>query len=141
MPEIADDQIPFGSGMGSGSTEEPAVAPRLAQHIVLRGDLGWPAGPLMTQAAHCSVAALETHRNLPQTEEYLGDLDRMRKVTWKAKNEAWLQKVADRLDEAGVEYRMWTEQPENINVGLATRPATKEETQSVWKGNGVGIWR
>ena len=57
------------------------------------------------------------------------------------KGETQLLTLAEKLTQEGIAHKLWTEQPENINVGLATRPATKEETQSVWKGNGVGIWR
>ena len=114
-----------------------------AQHIVLRGDLldTWGTGPMITQGAHVSVAAIETYRHMAQTQSYLQELDNMRKVTWKAKNEAWLEKIAERLDDANVEYKIWIEQPENIKVGLATRPVLREETETVWKGNGIKMWR
>ena len=114
-----------------------------AQHIVLRGDLldTWGTGPMITQGAHVSVAAIETYRHMAQTQTYLQELDNMRKVTWKAKNEAWLEKIAERLDDANVEYKIWIEQPENIKVGLATRPVLREETETVWKGNGIKMWR
>jgi hypothetical protein len=96
---------------------------------------------MLTQAAHCSVAAIESYRHLPQTQAYLEELDSMRKVTWKAKNEDWLEKIAARLDDAEIEYKMWIEQPEHIKVGLATRPVLREETETVWKGNGIKMWR
>lgn len=96
---------------------------------------------MITQGAHVSVAAIETYRHMAQTQSYLQELDNMRKVTWKAKNEAWLEKIAERLDDANVEYKIWFEQPENIKVGLATRPVLREETETVWKGNGIKMWR
>jgi len=132
------------SSAGNADSSDDTTTPTsYAQHIVLRGDLldTWGTGPMITQGAHVSVAAIETYRNLPQTQTYLQELDSMRKVTWKAKNEAWLEKIAARLDGANVEYKIWIEQPENIKVGLATRPVLREETETVWKGNGIKMWR
>ena len=136
--------ISSSSSAAAASNDATATTPTsYAQHIVLRGDLldTWGTGPMITQGAHVSVAAIETYRHMAQTQSYLQELDNMRKVTWKAKNEAWLEKIAEWLDDANVEYKIWIEQPENIKVGLATRPVLREETETVWKGNGIKMWR
>jgi peptidyl-tRNA hydrolase len=143
MSSSADNADTSSSSSPAGDVAAETTPTSYAQHIVLRGDLldTWGTGPMITQGAHVSVAAIETYRHMPQTQTYLQELDSMRKVTWKAKNEAWLEKIAERLDDANVEYKIWVEQPENIKVGLATRPVLREETEAVWKGNGIKMWR
>jgi peptidyl-tRNA hydrolase len=54
----------------------------LVQYIAIRGDLvdKWPLGALIAQACHASCAALHVFRDDIDTQEYLGDIDRMHKV-------------------------------------------------------------
>lgn len=60
------------------------VASGFIQYIALRGDLlrveKWPIGAMVTQACHASAAALHQFRDDSNTQQYLKDLDNMRKV-------------------------------------------------------------
>ena len=56
----------------------------LVQYIALRGDLlrvdKWPIGAIVAQACHASTAVLHQFKDDPSTQQYLKDLDNMRKV-------------------------------------------------------------
>ena len=62
----------------------------------------------------------------PDTEEYCKQLTSMTKVVLKAENEKQLLEVCQKLDDNGVKYHLWIEQPENINVCVATTPRDRE---------------
>lgn len=49
------------------------------------------------------------------------------------KGEAQLCALADKLSEAGVAFKLWTEQPENFPTCLATKPYHKGEVQQHFK--------
>lgn len=60
------------------------MAQNLVQYIVVRKDLlksGWPTGALITQACHACVAVIHQFYDKEDTQKYLGDVDRMHKVT------------------------------------------------------------
>lgn len=60
------------------------MAQNLVQYIVVRKDLlksGWPTGALITQACHACVAVIHQFYDKVDTQKYLGDVDRMHKVT------------------------------------------------------------
>ena len=56
----------------------------LVQYIALRKDLltalQWPLGALVAQACHATSAVLHLHRDDPDTQAYLADVDSMRKI-------------------------------------------------------------
>lgn len=60
------------------------VACVLVQYVALRGDLlrvdKWPIGAIVAQACHSSTAVLHQFKDDPSTQQYLKDLDHMRKV-------------------------------------------------------------
>ena len=60
------------------------------------------------------------------TQQYLKDLDNMHKVVLEARGEEDLLKVSDKLKEAGVDHKLWIEQPENFPTCLAVKPYHKE---------------
>eukprot|EP00470_Lotharella_oceanica_P013861 CAMPEP_0170199832 /NCGR_PEP_ID=MMETSP0040_2-20121228/69550_1 /TAXON_ID=641309 /ORGANISM="Lotharella oceanica, Strain CCMP622" /LENGTH=192 /DNA_ID=CAMNT_0010449983 /DNA_START=103 /DNA_END=681 /DNA_ORIENTATION=+ len=61
------------------------------------------------------------------------DLDHMHKVILSAKNEGALLKAAKALEQGGVGYKLWVEQPENIPTALATYPRPRSEIQPCTK--------
>mmetsp|Transcript_29635 Transcript_29635/g.66427 ORF Transcript_29635/g.66427 Transcript_29635/m.66427 type:complete len:151 (+) Transcript_29635:166-618(+) len=105
----------------------------LFQYIVIRRDLqekdGWPMGSLIAQGAHAAVAAVA--EGLAQgdadTAAYVApeQIDSMHKAVLEVKNLGALQKLAERLSGADIAYKMWREQPENIETCLASKPARK----------------
>lgn len=52
------------------------------QWVVMREDLRseWPAGSMIAQACHASVAAIVANKDDPLTQQYLGSLEKMHKV-------------------------------------------------------------
>ena len=64
------------------------------------------------------------------TQQYLSDLDNMHKVVLEAKGESDLIKVSEKLKEAGVDHKLWIEQPENFPTCLAVKPYHKEVSLS-----------
>lgn len=50
-----------------------------------------------------------------------------------AKDAETLTKLADKLRDAGVDCKLWVEQPENVPTCLAVKPYLKSEVQSHFK--------
>jgi peptidyl-tRNA hydrolase len=94
----------------------------VVQYIVVRKDLGWPKGALVAQGAHASTAAIWLHRDDATVQQYMGDLDNMHKIVLAAENEESLKRTAERLESAGLQFKLWCEQPDNVHSSLATKP-------------------
>jgi len=64
------------------------MAGQLVQYIVVRADLlktlHWPVGSVIAQACHACCAVTYLFHNDPDTQEYLKDLENMRKVVLEA---------------------------------------------------------
>ncbi len=52
---------------------------------------------------------------------FIQDLDGMTTVVLEVPNESQLRRLSSRLDEAGVQHKLWVEQPEDYPTCLATR--------------------
>jgi len=118
------------------TSAETSPEDTIVQYIVIRRDLiqqGWGTGPLMAQACHASTAALWLSRESEWTASYTNDLDHMHKVILSAKNEGALLKAAKNLEQGGVGFKMWIEQPENITTALATYPAPRSIVKQLTK--------
>ena len=59
------------------------------------------------------------------TQKYLSDLDNMHKVVLETGPDD-LSKISEKLKEAGVDHKLWIEQPENFPTCLAVKPYPKE---------------
>ncbi|CAK0884040.1 unnamed protein product [Prorocentrum cordatum] len=100
-----------------------------------RKDLDWPIGALINQACHACTAMAWEARGDEMAAAYLSEEEgQMIKNTLAAKGEAELQKVAARLDKAGVPYKLWVEQPEDVPVCIATWPRRRSELKKPTKG-------
>lgn len=124
----------------SSSAAAGAPAPNpIVQYVVLRRDLGqgmgWPLGSICAQAAHAAVAAVWEHREHADTVAYCAPdaIDGMHKVVLEVKGETQLVNLAAKLAEAGVDHKLWLEQPENFPTCLATRPYPKSEVAAHFK--------
>ncbi|CAN7939099.1 unnamed protein product [Ixodes hexagonus] len=116
----------------------PSSASRcVVQYVVVRSDLltelKWPIGAVIAQACHASTAVLQLFRDDPNTLEYTEKLDSMHKVVLDATNEAKLTELSKKLAAAGVDHKLWMEQPENIPTCLATKPYPKASVQAHFK--------
>ncbi|XP_072350757.1 putative peptidyl-tRNA hydrolase PTRHD1 [Scyliorhinus torazame] len=114
----------------------PAPSP-LLQYVVLRADLqpesGWSLGALVAQACHASTAAIHLFYPEPNTQQYLRELDSMRKVVLQAADEQTLTKLSETLKEANIDHKLWIEQPENVATCLALKPYPKNQVQKLLK--------
>jgi len=109
----------------------------VVQYVLVRGDLllkqGWPLGAVMAQACHAATAAIHLFYGDESVQQYLADLDNMHKVVLEVPGEKELRAVTEKLTEAGVQHKLWVEQPENFPTCLATKPCPKEEVQKYFK--------
>lgn len=128
------DSLASARAMATNGEPSPIV-----QYVVLRKDLGaslgWPLGSLCAQAAHASVAAVWEHRDHTDTVAYCAPdaIDQMHKVVLEVKGETQLLNLAAKLADAGVDHKLWMEQPENFPTCLATRPYRKDEVAQWFK--------
>lgn len=109
----------------------------LIQYVVVRGDLykvlSWPLGAVITQACHAATAAIHLYYGDQSTVDYLRELNSMHKVVLEAADEMSLTNLAETLKAAGIDHKLWIEQPENIPTCLAVKPYPKEEVQKHFK--------
>ncbi|XP_043918327.1 putative peptidyl-tRNA hydrolase PTRHD1 isoform X1 [Protopterus annectens] len=121
------------AGLAGGNSS----AQRLIQYVVIRGDLhkalSWPLGAVITQACHAATAAIHLYYSDQSTVDYLRELDSMHKVVLEAADETSLTNLAETLKAAGVDHKLWIEQPENIPTCLALKPYPKELVQKHFK--------
>jgi len=122
-----------GRGEGGDVPVDPVI-----QYIVMRKDLSkvlkWPAGAVVSQAAHAAVAAVAASWDEKWTQAYLKDLDRMHKVTLQIDSEEELVGLSKRLEAAGVFHKLWMEQPENVPTCIASAPRPKSELSPHFQG-------
>ena len=132
--QLNADSLVSARAMATDGEPSPIV-----QYVVLRKDLGaslgWPLGSLCAQAAHASVAAVWEHRDHTDTVAYCAPdaIDQMHKVVLEVKGETQLLNLAAKLADAGVDHKLWMEQPENFATCLATRPYRKDEVAQWFK--------
>eukprot|EP00435_Cladocopium_sp_Y103_P009055 s1577_g2.t1 len=107
----------------------------LAVFVVLRKDLDWPTGALINQACHACTAMAWEARDDDQAVAYLsqGVQGTMVKSTMGAKSQADLEDATKRLTEAGIPYKLWVEQPEDVPVCVATWPRPRSVLRKVLK--------
>lgn len=110
----------------------------IVQYIVLRRDLStvlnWPLGALIAQGCHAATAAITTYYTHSDTVLYLNELNRMHKIVLGVENAEQLENLANKLKDAGIDYYLWIEQPEDLCTALATRPYEKSIIQVYFKG-------
>ncbi|KAK9809694.1 hypothetical protein WJX73_005901 [Symbiochloris irregularis] len=117
-----------GDSAAQGEDDGPIL-----QYVILRADLWheqkWPLGSIVTQGAHAAVAAVWVSRDAEHTQQYCtGDaLNHMHKVTLEVKGETQLRNLAEKLEEAGIQHKLWMEQPEDIPTCIATVPLPKAQ--------------
>ena len=105
----------------------------IVQYIVLRKDLNWPLGALIAQCCHASTAAMHLYSSDELTQRYFSNLDNMHKVVLGAENLADLESLNKKLIDNNLKFKLWTEQPENILTGLATKPYLKKDIEKFFK--------
>lgn len=104
----------------------------LVQYVVVRRDLleQWPTGSVIAQGVHASVSAVWTFREDDVTKEYcrqdvhqpVSAASQMHTVVLEAKNEDAVLKLAEKLEQNGIQHVVWKEQPENFVTALAAKP-------------------
>ena len=99
----------------------------LVQYICVRKDLpaSFGAGALLAQGCHAATAAVWLSRESAATQAYCGALDAMHKVVLEAPSAVALTGIAAQLTIAGVQHKLWVEQPEGVVTALATAPGER----------------
>eukprot|EP00878_Enallax_costatus_P017004 GHUV01017852.1.p1 GENE.GHUV01017852.1~~GHUV01017852.1.p1 ORF type:complete len:186 (+),score=46.40 GHUV01017852.1:599-1156(+) len=111
----------------------------IVQWVVLRRDLwtdiGWSLGPVIAQACHASSAAMFLHMDDPLTQEYIAadNIDHMHKVVLEVKSEQQLVNLSKKLEEQGIQHKLWIEQPEDYPTCLATKPYRRSQAAPHFK--------
>ncbi|KND02485.1 uncharacterized protein SPPG_02947 [Spizellomyces punctatus DAOM BR117] len=93
----------------SPHTTDPPQPEPLTVFIALRKDLqkdlGWPTGSIVTQACHASTAVIWRWREDPDVVEYLGDLERMHKVTYEVLRYTFIVARSHELNEVNAKLK------------------------------------
>ena len=76
---------------------------------------------------------MHLYKDDPHVQTYLSDVDGMHKVVLAAPDGAALGRLRDALQEAGVDHKLWVEQPEDMPTCLAAKPAPKADVQKYFK--------
>mmetsp|Transcript_64206 Transcript_64206/g.139677 ORF Transcript_64206/g.139677 Transcript_64206/m.139677 type:complete len:221 (+) Transcript_64206:40-702(+) len=118
------------AGGSSSSKSDPLVI-----YVLLRTDLDWPVGALINQACHAVAAVAWEARTDEEAAVYLSEAEgQMVKATLGVSSEADLTKAAEKLRAAGLPFKLWVEQPEDIPVCIATWPRRRSEFKRPLKG-------
>ncbi len=117
----------------SSSNNNNKMDDYLIQYIVLRKDLNWPTGALIAQSCHASSAALHIFATDHLTQLYLNDLDNMHKCILGINSLDELKTLNTTLINNQINFKLWTEQPENTPTCLATKPYYKKEIETFFK--------
>jgi peptidyl-tRNA hydrolase len=125
------------------ATDAPVTSAPSVQYVVVRKDLrtpppaglGWPAGSVIAQAVHASVAAVWKTKCAEVTSSYCGEDGgrQMHTVVLEAKNEEALVKLAGTLDSAEIQHVVWREQPENFVTAIAAAPYPRDVVMDFFK--------
>lgn len=114
-----------------------AVPGQLVQYVILRSDLlksyKWRVGAVIAQACHATTAVLHMYYEDPDTQAYLKEMDRMRKIILEAPDEATLWTLSNELQNADICHKIWVEQPENFPTCIAIKPYTKSKVEKYFK--------
>eukprot|EP00762_Andalucia_godoyi_P006312 ANDGO_05923.mRNA.1 hypothetical protein len=116
----------------SGASTSPPADP-LIMYVIMRQDLEWPRGALISQGCHAATALTVDLMRSPgptaaekeAAEEYFANLDSMHKVCVSSPSKEHLEQISQQLSTAGVRHKLWIEQPENIPSCIATAPMLK----------------
>ncbi|GKT24985.1 putative multi-domain containing protein [Aduncisulcus paluster] len=97
--------------------------------VIIRKDLDWPSGPIISQAVHASVKILEETKDRPETKEYLlkDNLPLMHTVILGVKSLTKLKNVKKKLDDGGIPSCIWIETPEMVETALGVAPSRKSD--------------
>eukprot|EP00834_Sanchytrium_tribonematis_P000764 NODE_14_length_51535_cov_1.125049.p42 type:complete len:121 gc:universal NODE_14_length_51535_cov_1.125049:45527-45889(+) len=90
-------------------------------YIILRNDLKWKTGPLITQACHAVSLLIHKYGQNDCFKNYLNTEYDMRKVTLGASIEEF-DKISQVLKEKEIDFVEWQERPENIKTAIAIVP-------------------
>mmetsp|Transcript_72753 Transcript_72753/g.101119 ORF Transcript_72753/g.101119 Transcript_72753/m.101119 type:complete len:96 (+) Transcript_72753:3-290(+) len=90
---------------------------------------------MINQACHaCSAMAWEAREDEDAVNYFSEGLEgHMVKSTMGAKSKGELEDVTKKLEEAGIPYKLWVEQPEDIPVCVATWPRKRSVLRKVLK--------
>lgn len=109
----------------------------LVQYIVMRSDLikqhKFNVGGLIGNGSHAAIAVIQQSMNHPHTLEYLKQVNSMHTVVLSVKNDEELISTSESLNQSSILNHIWIEQPENLPVCLATRPAPRGVIQPLLK--------
>lgn len=123
----------------SAAARPPAAS--LVQYVVVRRDLGWPAGSVAAQAVHACVAAVWASRADGATQEYCGPGGaggaQMRTVVLAADGEGDCVRLAESLAESGVRHAVWREQPEDCVTAVAAAPYPQDVVKPLFTKFGL----
>ena len=112
----------------------------LMQYVVIRQDLGWPLGAVVAQGCHVCVAAVSEGLRVQDecTKSYTSpeNLPHMHKCVLGIPDLPKLEKLVAKLEKApgDAPFHLWTEQPENIPVAVASWPRPKSQLQKLYRG-------
>ncbi|KAI1717759.1 peptidyl-tRNA hydrolase PTH2 domain-containing protein [Ditylenchus destructor] len=97
-------------------------------YMILRADLSselkWPLGAVFTQIAHASTACIWTYKEDPDVIAYMGELDKMHKVTLRVENEEQLLAEAKKLETNNIAHKVWIE--DDMSVCIAIKPYSRD---------------
>jgi peptidyl-tRNA hydrolase len=95
--------------------------------IVIRKDLNFKKGPIITQACHAVSALVYEHRSDPRLLDYFSNMQELRKITYKIPSVDQLWQLKNELNLLGIMHYEWIEQPENITTCVAFGPLEMDD--------------
>eukprot|EP00916_Digyalum_oweni_P024976 GHVL01041216.1.p1 GENE.GHVL01041216.1~~GHVL01041216.1.p1 ORF type:complete len:126 (+),score=22.47 GHVL01041216.1:34-378(+) len=111
----------------------------ILQYVVVRKDLKWGVGAMMSQVSHVTIAAIVENYNDESTQKYILNSENMHTVILQAQSDTELKEISSNLIKNNIIHKIWTEKPENIQVCLATKPYQKNMICNIF--NNLKLYR
>jgi len=109
-----------------------SVEPLIQYIIVIKSAVkGFNKGAIAANVAHASVACLHRYSTLPYVEEYLKELDSMRKCVLDIEDYEELKPILNTIGSDDVRYYEWVELPEQKVTAVAFTPCLKSEVSHI----------
>ena len=113
--------------------EEKKVEEPLKQYVVIRKDLKWPLGSIVSQGCHACTSVVFQNLENERIKKYFANISSLHKVVLGCKDDKELLSLSEKLRAEGFIHQLWIEQPENICTSIATLPYKKSEIHHIMK--------
>lgn len=104
----------------------------MRQYVIIRRDLlsmkpVFTIGALIAQGCHATTQVIASNWSLPSVQSFIAQGSKMTVCVLACDDEPHLRRISDDLKSGNIAHSVWTENPEMIDVAIATVPIEKAD--------------